>query len=118
METFLNAFRDGYARVAGARERWDDAQKASTALLGAVVNACPLGYGGAKAKGGSARALKSATGGEIAHYGKADLAASVVTAMKQRARVHTNYDVSGVSRPAWSASAANDAMNTVWFSPA
>ncbi len=39
METFLNAFRDGYARVAGARERWDDAQKASTALLGAVVNA-------------------------------------------------------------------------------
>lgn len=83
---------------------------------GSVVNACMPGYGGCTTAGAPTRALKSVTGGEVKHFGKAQVILTAQTAGGKKATLRTAYEVTNVGRPVWSVSASNGSGNTVWFS--
>ena len=68
-------------------------------------------------KEASTRALRAVNGGVVKHHGSAEVLAEATTASDRIAPVKTHYEVTDVRRPVWSASAANDSKNAVWFTP-
>ena len=75
------------------------------------------GYGGVKTTTASARTLRSVTGGNIKHFGKARVTAVAKSAAGANVLTKTDYEVASVGRPVWSVSAANDSAKTVWVAP-